>query len=242
MRRVFSVVRIHLCFCTRLQERFHVCHHNVSFMSVQRCQKDRIKWEPALLLRMHRVLECTDHLVIQGSMWPPPVGGGEPCSSETAFSKVWAVESGKFVGQSSWAPCSGQELVHILFCVCCCLIVAVGSGNQELFFCSPCLQQTKKNRSLRGVSNLSSCCYGQCYCIVLFLSSKENVSSCIWELMSLCTYQPFYLQFSFYLLASACTRWLGKKLSQTTALLQEQGQSPSIWLLWCFPLDSCPLW
>lgn len=31
------------------------------------CQKDRIKWEPSLLMRMRRVLKCTDHLVIQGS-------------------------------------------------------------------------------------------------------------------------------------------------------------------------------
>lgn len=78
------------------------------------CQKDRIKWEPILLLRVCKVLKCMDHLVIQGSVWLLPVGGCKPCCSQTSFSKVWAEKSRKFVGQSSWAPFFGQELVHVL--------------------------------------------------------------------------------------------------------------------------------
>lgn len=112
-----------LAHMMRQEESFLDCEHapqllylapgEISHLSPQcllcPCQKDRIKWKPTLLLRMSRILKYTDHLVIQGSVWPLPVGGCEPCYSQTSFSKVWAEESRNFVGQSFWAPFFEQE-------------------------------------------------------------------------------------------------------------------------------------
>lgn len=129
------------------------------------CQKDRIKWEPYLLLRVCRVLKCTDHLVIQGAcglflleVWTLLI---TDCLQQGLSWRGWEVCGPKLLSSLFWAG-SGACAV----CMCCCLVTAVGSGNQEWFFCSSC--EAKKNRSLKGVRNLSSCCYGQCYCIVLF--------------------------------------------------------------------------
>lgn len=141
----------------------------------------------------------------------------------------------KLLSSLFWAGAGACAL-----CMCCCLIIAVGSGNQEWFFCSPC--KAKKNRSLKGVGNLSSCCYGQCYCIVLFLSLR-NVSSRVCLRADEPLHVTTLLTCNFLLLSWPQPALGGLRSScQTAVLLHQQGQRPSIRSLWCFPSDYCPLW
>lgn len=176
------------------------------------------QWEPTLLLRMCRVQKC--HLMVQGSMWPLPIWARGPCSSQAAGSKVWA--------EGEWEGCGPKLLRFPVLCrswcmlSLCVLLPHHGCWHWQpgVVFLQPLLSK-EEHETRKGKKSK----FLLLWAVLPHRRMSPPVS--IWGLMSLCTYQPFGLQFSFYLLASACTRWLRKQLIQQKLQLLHKGKAKS---------------
>lgn len=129
-------------------------------------------------------------------------------------------------------------------CVCCCITMPFGTGSQECVFLQPFLSQ-EQHEPQKGKKSKFPLLWTVLSHNPVWILKEDFPPVPIWGLMSLCTYQPFSLQFSFYILGSTCTRWLRKQLIQQKLWLLHKGKgtspSLSIWLLWCFPSTYCLL-